>query len=262
MNSIENVLDLLQEINNTYSSFIQESNFVRVDNNISWPNYRKGLNKSFYVRQYQELLSQRQYSFLLIDKSFIQIYFEFDVASNIKTIKYSYYPYPIILNEKVDTIESYFDNYTDEAISQFYYDLLNVMSEEVGITLNDKEREETILFFKETYGYQLAESDLRQIAFDKIYELTNYSHFRMDYDATVSTHHKCEFQFGAIKQIRLPIAKILTPFIFFDYVLRYFFKKNYSSLVSERVYKRNFLRQKRNCIPIANFKEHSFYKVI
>lgn len=262
MNSIETAFPLLEAINKIFSEFIQESNFIRAGNKITWPDFNKGINKALYMKQYEELLKNRQYSFLLVDKSFIQIFFEFTELNQLKTIKYGYYPYPIPLNATTDILENYFDNHFDNAIGQFYYDLLNLMSEEIGLKLDEQQRIETIKFFKEVYNYNLVEDDLRAIVFDKIYDLTNYSHFRMDYDSTVTTHHKCEFQFGAIKQIRLPISKILTPFIFIDFIFRYFFKKNYPHLLRQFSYKKYFIFNKQSCLPMDDFVEHSFYKII
>lgn len=262
MNSVAAVFTLLEIINKIFSEFIQESNFIRTGHKITWPNFNKGINKALYMKQYEELLANRQYTFLLVDKSFIQIYFEFTNLNELKTIKYSYFPYPIPLNATTDILENYFDNHFDSAIGQFYYDLLNLMSEEIGLKLDEQQRMETIKFFKEVYNYDVNDDDLRAMVFDKIYDLTNYSHFRMDFDSTVTTHHQCEFQFGAIKQIRLPISKILTPFIFIDFIFRYFFKKDYSSLISSFSYKRNFLINKQSCLPVIDFVEHSFYKII
>ncbi|MBP9188992.1 MAG: DUF2290 domain-containing protein [Chitinophagales bacterium] len=262
MNSIENVIVNLKTIEKIFSNFIQESNFIRVEDKITWPDFKSGINKSLYMRQYETLLNSRQYTFLLSNKSFIQLYFEFTKEQQIKTIKYAYYPYPIILNEAEHELECYFDNQSDIIIGQFYFDLLQLMSEEMGVTLDDNQRKEAITFFKETYNYELDDNFLREITFDKIYSLTNYSHFRMDFDSTVLTHHKCEFQFGSVKQLRLPISKILSPFIFVDYIFRYFFKNEYQSLIASFNYKRNFISQKNECLNVLDFKEHNFFNII
>lgn len=83
----------------------------------------------------------------------------------------------------------------------------------------------------------------------------------MDYDYSVSTHHKCEFQFGAIKNIRLPLDRILDPFLFFDLIFRYFFKEEYNNLINYQ-YIKNFLIGKKDSLTINNFKEHNIYKTL
>ncbi|GAB3992022.1 hypothetical protein GCM10028807_24150 [Spirosoma daeguense] len=263
MNNINEALERLSAINNVFSEYILDTNFVRKTSVISWPDYKPGNSKFFYAREYEYLLNNRQYSFLFADRSFMQCYYCFGEnggASILKEVKLCYYPYPVFLKDTIGDYEDFFGESEDHNLRQFYYDLYLCISEEFGFNVQtqiDNAKEH----FKNMYGYQWQEDNLRGLVFDKVYNNTNYSHIRMDYDYSVETHHKCELQFGAIKNIRFPVDRILDPFLFFDLIFRYFFKESYRDLINYK-YLKNFLLGRNSSNVIENFKENNIHKTL
>jgi hypothetical protein len=69
----------LGKIKNTYRELIVTSNYKQInDFEISWDKYTSGIQKNLYAREYEILLQNRQYSFLLNDNmGFIQFYFKY-----------------------------------------------------------------------------------------------------------------------------------------------------------------------------------------
>ncbi|QMW05487.1 DUF2290 domain-containing protein [Spirosoma foliorum] len=263
MNDLDFVLDRLSKINNIFSDFILETNYIRNNNTISWPDYKPGSHKFLYAREYEYLLKLRQYSFLFSDKSFIQCYYNFgalDGKSMLKEVKLCYYPYPVLLKQSLNDYEDLFDNTEDDNLKQYYYDLYLCMSDEFGFNIHSQIDNAKINFEKK-YGYNWEPDTLRGLLFDKIYKNTNYSHFRMDYDYAVTTHQKCELQFGAVKSIRFPIDRVLDPFLFFDLVFKSFLKDDYDNLIKYD-YKKHFILGKRYSILIDNFKENNIFKTL
>jgi len=66
---INDVLLELEKIEKTYRELIVTSNYRKMNNfEISWVKYTPGIQKNLYAREYEILLQNRQYSFLLNDK--------------------------------------------------------------------------------------------------------------------------------------------------------------------------------------------------
>ena len=257
---ISETLESIKQIEELYSSLIIESNYIRNNNVITWPDFYNYGRKNLYAREYKNLLENRQYTFLFWDESFMQVYYEFNEAQAVNEAKLCYYPFPVRLNENIKDIEEFFEQNQNELISRYYYDLWNIMGEEIGVKTTDNQRSDFIEYFN-AKGYQFNPEDFQIEYFDEAYGLSNYSHFRMDYDANVMTHNKCEFQFGAIKSIRLPIDRILEPLIFFDFIVRYFFKDYYAQLTTFK-YKKAYLVSKAKCSLVDIFRERSFFNTI
>lgn len=263
MNNVDAVLNRLKVIESLFSRQILDSNLWSNEVSISWPKY-EAINKKFiYAREYELILRKRQYSFLFSDNSLIQCYYLFDKpgkTANIKQIKLCYYPFPVHLKEKMEDYEYYFEEAEDDIIKQYYFDTYLCMSEEFGFNI-DSQISSAKAHFKNKYGYSWEGNTFRGIMFDEVYEQTNFSHFRMDYDADVKTHHKCELQFGAIKNIRFPLDRILDPLLFFDIIFRSFFKDIYSSLITKN-YEREFSFGKSKSTLIPGFMENNIYKTL
>lgn len=189
----------LKDISAHYSSLLLETNHYIDDKSISWPNYKAGIyGNTIYGSEYQKLIDKRQYSFLLFDKSFIQMFYEKKDNTIIKA-KLAYYPVPL-------------------KISNAYDDILE-SAEESGLDILED------LFFG-------VESWL-----DKGIDIVNTSHIRLDYDAKVESHSKCHLQVGAINDIRIDSQKLLNPFIFFDWIVSKLNFEEYSGLSNKEKFK-------------------------
>lgn len=69
---------------------------------ISWYNYESGIPKTPYHITYSSAVSNRQYSYLFKDGSFLQFYYDFQNEDTLKKAKLAYYPYPQICSEISD----------------------------------------------------------------------------------------------------------------------------------------------------------------
>lgn len=169
----------LEKISSLYKNKILTTNFCANASLVSWNNYIPLINKRYsYLWEYQYLLNERQYSFLLSDNSFFQFFYEFDNAGAIKKAKLAYYPYPII-SSSAKKIEDLF------AI----YELL-------GLDISD---ESWIEMLRES------DSDIR---------IGRTSHFRMDFDLKADSHDKSHLQYSALNELRISSKVVLNPFVF------------------------------------------------
>ncbi|MEY3219958.1 MAG: hypothetical protein RIT27_1315 [Pseudomonadota bacterium] len=134
MNKLLNFDKLYSNLEQTFivfKDFILEHNYQKFDSTvISWLNYESGITKNtYYAKEYEELINNRQFSFLLKDRSIIQIYYEFNTKELIK-YKLAYYPYPVLTKEDSNQIEDYYCNSYDETLC----DLYNVLKESSQLT--------------------------------------------------------------------------------------------------------------------------------
>lgn len=122
-----NIDDLYKNLEETFKVFgclILEHNYQKIDLTISWPNYKPGITKAiYYAREYEELINNRQFSFLLIDRTIIQIYYEFN-RDDLTKYKLAFYPYPVLTLENLNQVEDYYCDAYDETLCDFYQDLL------------------------------------------------------------------------------------------------------------------------------------------
>ena len=261
MITIDKILADLEKISSTYVKLLLDiPNFSATENLISWDKYQPSIFKSLYFREYEQLLKQRQFSFLLADKSFIQFYYLFDSDKLIKA-KLAYYPYPLLLTEEVNDIEFYMDESSDKDLDEYYYDLWNLLSSEFNVPISDKS------LLKELNLIQDKDIDLSEYAlmkFENKYKITNSSHMRIDFDSNVETHHKCEIQIGAVNYIRFPMEKLISPFSFFDFIIRNLSLKDklftsYEEIQAKSNFMTDFNNSKRNSLLIENFIENNIY---
>lgn len=170
----------LTDINDAFAPLIMETNFCETDEAYSWPGYVPGIPNSLaYAAEYQRLIDRKQFSFLLMDKSFFQFYFKFDIES-ISNARLAYYPPPLKISGAIDDIV--------EVAEMSGLDLLEEL-------------------------YLGAESWI-----DRGIDIVNTSHIRLDYDSEVTAHCPCHIQFGGVNEFRIPSFSLINPFIFFEWV--------------------------------------------
>lgn len=122
--NIDDLYTNLEETFKVFAHFIVEHNYQRNHVKISWPNYQSGITKNLsYVKEYEELIRTRQFSFLLIHQSIIQIYYEIDYHILTK-YKLAFYPYPVSTIENLNQIEDYYCDSYDETLCDLYQNLL------------------------------------------------------------------------------------------------------------------------------------------
>ncbi len=97
--------------------------------------------------------------------------------------------------------------------------------------------------------------------FEYKYSATNTSHLRIDFDAKVTSHHKCEIQIGAINNVRLPMSKLISPFTFFEFITKNIFRTDadLSTIIESSNYPSIFQNSKRLAISIDSFIENNIF---
>lgn len=172
----------LDQINNIYSDLLLTSNYYRKSRAVSWNNYSPGIfNKVLYAKEYEQLVGERQYSFLLINKSFFQFYYKFS-GEGLTKAKLCFYPYPISNKEDAEDLEEYFCQSGTDILETYYFGLKEL--QEMGVVS------------------------------------TNSSHFRLDYDHEIESHCKSHAQYGGINDLRIPLDHIINPIIFFEFIIK------------------------------------------
>ena len=126
---VDEVLKELEIIKSTFRAKIITSNYKQINpDEISWDNYNTGIFKNIYAKEYEYIVRNRQYSFLLSDdKGCVQFYYQFH-RNTIQKLKMAYYPYPVELNESKEEIENLINDSNDMILMEYYYDLWNIFS--------------------------------------------------------------------------------------------------------------------------------------
>ncbi|UOB51750.1 DUF2290 domain-containing protein [Acinetobacter junii] len=187
---IKQINQSLKNIESIFSKIILTTNYYQNNNCISWKNYKAGILKNLsYPREFQILLDNSQYSFLLKDNSFIQFYYDFDENDNLISCRLAYYPVPKFSNESLVDFEAYSET-CNEWLAEFYYDVM--------LDMLQNER-----------------------------SFSNNSHLRFDYDRNATSHSKCHLQFGGVNDFRLTSSYIASPFCFFHKIINDFFKSSF-----------------------------------
>ncbi|MBT0812977.1 DUF2290 domain-containing protein [Litoribacter ruber] len=260
---IDKIKELLDQIKTVFKDIILSTNYEKISENIlSWPNYKPGIFKNIYSKEYEFIVKNRQYSFLLKDNlGCIQFFYEFNNGEVLK-IKMAYYPYPVVLNENVTEVESFLDESYDETLLEYYYDIWEIFNHEFELNINDKDLKE-IFLKSQSLGNNESFENLLMARFDFKYKLTNSSHIRIDFDSRVSSHNKCEIQVGAVNEIRVPINKIISPIIFFDFIVKNILKGTdfYENLSRKSNYVSMFKYHRSIKSEIDDFNESNIYIV-
>lgn len=236
MVTIDSIYDELGNIKKLFSRVIQEDSFIKKESVISWRNYSPGISKFLYSKEFRDNINKRQYSFLLIDNSHLQFYYEFkdDVLSKARL---AYYPVPVYSSEESDIfkLEEYLDEEDDLTISEYYYDLYCYLSNKFGDASEElRGKIQNLSDIGQQLG--LSKDEVYESWIDKKYKLVNTSHFRIDYDSSVKSHNKVEIQFGGTNNIRFPFEKLISPFIFFEFIVRCVFLEDFKELSSKQSY--------------------------
>lgn len=150
---------------------------------ITWHNRVKGINRdAYYPLEYQYLLDKGQYSFLLSDASFLQMYYSFR-DNALQSARLAYYPAPLRLRARsedfLDAAESFSE--LDETMFDHLYNWYEAIEERRDLPLNT-------------------------------------SHLRFDFDARAISHAKSHIQFGAIQDVRLSADHYPMPVSFLQAV--------------------------------------------
>lgn len=184
-----NFARLLQGVNNV-TTFLNQMGLIQINNIVidrnrklvSWSNYQPGvMRNSGYPLEYQFLIDNQQYSYLLRDGSFIQLYFEFDDKDCLILGKQAFYPRPIPIRDQEDILWQAADEAADRGdddVSKYLLNWLEMMELQPS-------------FFP-----------------------ANTSHLRFDYDSKVTVHCKSHLQLGAIQEFRLPADFFPQPMAF------------------------------------------------
>lgn len=227
----------LASIETIFKDFIIESNYIVSPLDITWKNYNTGISKFLYSREYTDLINKRQYSFLLKDKSFFQFYYNYSKEKVLTKAKLAYYPMPVSLIEEdvVSTLEEYYEEENDIRISEYYFDLWQLLDNKFNTNstlLNEKIEELSNLGQK----LGLSKSELYDDWIQNKYNIVNTSHIRIDYDSKVESHNKIEIQFGGINYVRFPFDRLIMPFIFFEFITKNLFKDEHKTISSKLSY--------------------------
>jgi hypothetical protein len=256
--NIDSVYSNIEQAEKAFRSLIISTYHTKENNEISWANYSPGIFKTLYAKEYEFIIRNKQYSFLLKDnKGCLQFYYSFS-GSKISKIKLSYYPYPVALKDTSDDIENNLSDYNDEIIGEYYYDLYSLFTHQFELTISD-EKLQAILAESRSLGNFENEESLILGKFEDKYKFTNSSHLRIDYDPNVQSHHKCEIQIGAINNIRLPVNKIMMPFTFCDFIFKNVYPSEYTSIINKSHYISTFINSKKQSISIDPFEEHNIF---
>lgn len=256
---VDEIIGELEVIKKIFRKKIITSNYSKIDNNqVSWSNYKSGIYKNIYAKEYETIVRDRQYSFLLADdKGCIQFFYSFN-GDILEKVKMAFYPYPVELNETKDDIEELCNDSNDLTIMDYYYDLWNIYSHTFELTVNDDELKRLVADSVEHGNNESAESLLLS-RLDYKYKNTNSSHIRVDYDSNVTSHHKCEIQIGAVNYIRFPMKKLISPFMFFEFIFKNVYKPEFDEICEKPEYKTKKSLSKKQSIDFPAFIEENIF---
>lgn len=205
----------LSSIEKKFGRLVLDSNWVRSSLSISWEKYHHYVGKRAYVRQYEHLLSSRQYSFLLRDGSFFQFFYDFKASGKINAARLAFYPAPME--------------------SQKYNEVMTALND-IGLDVDWSDD-----FLIEYYSDS-----------DALVQVENLSHVRIDYDSSVTSHSKGHMQYGALNSLRIATKHIVSPFVFFDFIVRSVHADDYKVYSEKRGFSAFLLNER---------KEHNLYQL-
>lgn len=178
------VIQSLENIKTIYKKELQANNVITSGDEVTWRNYRAGIHAhNPYIQEYRSLLDAQQYSFLLSNNAFLQLYYSFSDNGELKKAKLAFYPPPQSTKVTIDEL------YEDFADANEW--LLEMLFEQVQDLQGDE-------------------------------KFVNTSHIRFDFDSKVTSHYKAHLQFGGINDFRMGSEKIPLPFTFLDIMLSAF----------------------------------------
>lgn len=78
------------------------------------------------------------------------------------------------------------------------------------------------------------------------YRAKYWSHIRMDFDSRATSHDPSHLQYSAANLFRIPVDKVLSPFVFVDMVLRDFYPNEHSDYSANPWYRGMLTESVRN----------------
>lgn len=190
---ISSVFANLEATYTLFSEFILDRNYSQQPNVVGWPNYRPGISKQVYAKQYQDLISERQFSFLLIDGSAVQIHYAYD-ERGLKKVRLALYPVPKTVVVEPEQFDLYYDETISEVLESHYMLLHELMGQGVSVS--------------------------------------NTTHVRFDYDRDVTSHSINHLQIDGIQEIRIPFKHLIMPFHFMDFLIKNMYNEDYKAMSS------------------------------
>lgn len=255
---IDDVIDNIKLAEKVFRSSILSTNYLKEVNVISWPNYTPGIFKSLYAKEYERIIQNRQYSFLLKENlGCIQFYFYFE-NQMLRKMRLCYYPYPVGINITSEDVENHLADYNDEIIGEYYYDLYNLFSHQFELKITDNALRDLVDKARQVGNFE-GDENLILGRFEDKYKFTNSSHIRIDYDDKVQSHHKCEIQMGGINNIRLPMEQIISPFTFCDFIIKNIDKTKHQTIVGGPAYESGLAVSKNKSVLIPSFEERNIF---
>lgn len=185
---IEIVSDNLSNSYKVFRTVIIDNNTFYQHKEVCWKNYKSGISKMVYSKQYEDIIEFRQFSFLLKDSSAIQAYYQYD-DKGLKKIRLAYYPHPQTVNINQEEIETYLDEALTDALEAHYILLHELMGQNISVS--------------------------------------NSTHLRFDFDRDVTSHSTNHMQIDGIQELRVPLQHVVTPFHFLDFIVRHVFPEEY-----------------------------------
>lgn len=255
---IDLIFNELNYIKKFHSKLIQESRCQKDESSISWQGYNAGINKFLYAKEFRDNINQRQFSFLLNDNSHFQFFYSFK-EDNLVKAKLSYFPVPIASKENIDIdkLEEYFSEEDDLVVAEYYHDLWKMLSSKFDPQEDAKKKLKKLSGVAEELG--LSKEEMYEDWLESKYEMVNTSHFRIDYDSKVETHNKTEIQFGGVNRVRFPFDRLISPFIFFEFVLKNLYKNYFEEIQGNRDYKTFRAICVKSHFKISGFKEKNMF---
>lgn len=197
MIAISSIIDNLSATYKVFRKVIIDNNTFINTNEVGWKNYRPGIPKLVYSRQYEDLIRFRQFSFLLKDKSAIQLVYKYD-DKGLEMNRLALYPFPKTINIDEDKIEEYIDESLTDALETHYILLHDLMGQNISVS--------------------------------------NTTHVRFDYDRDVTSHSVNHLQIDGIQDLRVPFARIISPFHFVDFIVQHLFPDEYNEIIKTEAY--------------------------
>lgn len=228
MISLALVHENLKKTYECFSKVLTDKNFEIVNTYLGWQGYERGISKLFYVQDYRNLVTDRQFSCALKEndglqnqatKGLLQIIYDFD-AGKLSKVRLAFYPQPIVVKAEYIENEDFTDRNSEQEL-QTVYDVLSVL-----------------------VGYK--------------FDFTNTTHIRIDYDAEVTAHSKTHIQISGINDLRIPINFIPLPFHFIDFLVKHLLPKEYKLIIKTKNYKALFAISNRD-IEFQAQEEKSFF---
>lgn len=241
----------IESISTVFNSIIIDNLVVYNGNICTWENYIGGLSRLFYITEFQQCFDKKQYTFLLNDGSFFQFFAKFDKDGVVHS-RLAYYPYPVIKSSYYLEELDEFIYHEEGPVSDFFNDLYNALK--FNIKVENVSQEKLLRLDQdgpEKKDY-LALTDVQDELLRKKYPVTHFSHIRVDYDRHADTHEQCEFQFGGMSSIRMPIDRYIDPFLFFSLIVHWFFDLD-KCIKNPRKYKSELAASCGRCILIPRF---------